>query len=384
MAANFDKPGYILENCGNKSRLYNRLPLVFLILSLAAAGCLSNSNPSKQIPFKNSDIVFSNWDEIFEDDVVIPFTFNDTNMEIYSIGEMFISPDGDYFIIDGKAAKIIQFDAGGKFIRFIGGKGEGPGEYSIAGRPFMDSHKNLYIYDFPRYRINKYTYPNYDFEKLFKMRTGIQDIKFDGEGNFIIYTISDHYVLHKIKKNGEILKKTFQPLQIKFRLFSARFQLGKFSDIPGEGFLFSYPEEYKVYFSDDQLNIQKILYAKSNSRFFPGKAEFPGTLSPYDFTPGHAKWWSKSLRPGKVLYLVNGFFVQELVQYINMSEKYYMNLHDPDGFTYAAGVEIPFDGIILYAKGRHVYVLEDSRFDSNGKVIPLKLHRFRLKNNLKK
>jgi len=147
-----------------------------------------------------------------------------------------------------------------------------------------------------------------------------------------------------------------------------------------EGFLFIYPEEYKIYLFDYQFNLKKILYTESTSKYFPPKAEFPGTISPYGFTPKHASWWGQSLRPAVVFYLGNRKLALQLVEFTNLSGKFYVNIHDLDGVTYAAGLEVPFEGIIRYAKDGYIYVVEDSKFDKNNKVVPLKLHRFKLKN----
>lgn len=367
--------------------MIKHITVIILIFFCAVwfPACASNPDVDNgnHVPFKLNSNAFTRWDEIFADDVLINFTFIDPDLEIYKIGGMLISPSGDYFILDPKMRKVIQFDESGKFVRYIGRYGEGPGEYSLAACPYMDKHNNFYIYDPYTFRINKYSYPDYKFEVQIKLALGIQDFILDQDGNFITYTISDHYVLHKIDSSGDLIRKALAPKQINFRLFSARFQLGRLSEIPGEGFLSSYPEEYKIYFFDDQLNIKKVLYTEKKSRFFPAKAQFPGTLSPYDFTPKHSKWWSQSLRPAVVYYLGNKIFITVLLKYTNLSIKCYLNLHTVDGSTYAYGVEVPFDGIIRYVGNSYIYVVEESKFDGNGNVIPLKLHRFKLNEKIK-
>jgi len=41
---------------------------------------------------------------------------------------------------------------------------------------------------------------------------------------------------------------------------------------------------------------------------------------------------------------------------------------------------VPFSGWIPYARNGEVFVVEDSTFDEKGDVLPLKLHRYKLKN----
>jgi hypothetical protein len=331
--------------------------LLIIILLFFWTGCNpKKTNKMEEIPFNTDEISHSKWDDIFSNDEIIPFSFDNPDLEIYTIGDMLISPAGDYFILDGKARKVMQFDKEGKFIRFIGKYGEGPGEYALAACPYMDKYNNLYLYDVVRFRINKYTSPEYNFEKQIRMKLSIQDLLIDADNNIIIYTVSDPYILHQLDPKGNVIKKAFMPKKVNFRLFSARFQLGRLSNIPGRGFLASYPEEYKVYLFDYKLNIKKMLYTKTVSTYFPPKENFPNDLSPYDFTPGHAKWWGKYLKPSMVYYLGNGIFLKVLLKYTNLSARSFINLHDLNGNTYAKGVEVPFEGIIRYA-GKDFYML---------------------------
>lgn len=61
--------------------------------------------------------------------------------------------------------KIMQFDSAGNFIRFIGSKGQGPGEYQGIGNLFFDREDNLYLYDLSTRCVSIFTYPDYHFLK---------------------------------------------------------------------------------------------------------------------------------------------------------------------------------------------------------------------------
>jgi hypothetical protein len=357
----------------------NGILIVGALLIIASTGCLPTLKTAQSIPFKNREIVYSNWDDLFEKHEILNFTFDEPKKEIFRIGGMIINNDGDYFIIDPQVTKVIQFDKERKFKRYIGKKGHGPGEYSTPALPFLDKENNLYIYDVETYRINKYRYPNYHFEKQIKLKTPVQSVFFDDEGFLILYSVSDPHVLHKVNLRGQYVKKVFQPFQMGFRLFSARFQAGRAVKVPGQGILLSYPAKYKVYLYDLHLNPRKILYSKTESTFFPGETRLPSNLNPYHFTPQHTKWWGKAMRLTRILYLKNGLFIQELAKFENMSAKFYANFHDLDGNTYAVGVSMPYDGFIQYVQGEYIFLEEDSKFDEDGNVIPLKLHRYKLK-----
>ncbi len=58
----------------------------------------------------------------------------------------------------------MQFDSAGNFIRFIGYKGQGPGEYQALTNAFFDRGDNLYLYDVAVQGISIFVYPDYQFQ----------------------------------------------------------------------------------------------------------------------------------------------------------------------------------------------------------------------------
>lgn len=360
---------------------YKLTSLIFILVLLLNFNCKLKNRKIKEIRFKNSKNVFSRWNEIFCEHQII--TLDSEDSEILSIGDMVISPLGDYFIFDGRSRRVMHFDYYGNFLRSIGKLGEGPGEFFIASCPFLDKENNLYIYDVGKNRLNKYTFPNYKFEKQIKLKepTAIQDLTMDNNGNFIIYTLNSpkKKILFKLDQNGSVIRKSFTPKKEKLRLFLARFQLGRFSEVDENGFLFIYPEAYKIYFFNYDFALKRVLYAEESSKYYPFIEKLPNDLSPFSMTPRHMKWWSKSLHPAFIYYLGKHFFIVVLFEYNNTNEKSYINLHDLDGLTYAKGVEVPYDGIIRYAQNGLIYIVEESTFNEDGEILPLKLHRFKLR-----
>lgn len=347
--------------------------------------CRPGKEAKNEFIFKNVEPVLKKWDNIFHEHEIIDFYFDEPGREIFSIGDMVINSKGDYIILDGRAKKVLHFDSRGHFVRYIGRQGEGPGEFFIAACPLLDESENLYLFDIGKKRINKYRSKDFSYEDQIKLSQHYQDIIIDPDGDLIGYTLNapENTILFKLNIAGEIINKTFTPKDSRFRMFLARFQLGRISDVERQGFLFIYPKEYKVYHFDYNFNLRRVLTADKPSTYFPFTDDFPGNLSPYGLSPAHLKWWSRDLHTAFIFYLKRGIFLNVLFKYTNLSAKRYVNIHDLDGKTYAVGVEVPFDGIIRYAKDDYVYVIEDSKFDKNENVVPLKLHRFKLK-DLKK
>lgn len=382
---NHNRGTRFLMNLTHRPRIYMCRSLGFLLVLLVLlmfSHCSQEEDKAGEIILGKDPGKRAQWADFFDEDMVIPFTFADRDTELYSLGNMQVGPHGDFFIYDGKVKRIYHFDQNGKLIRQIGRYGEGPGEYLLARCFFLDNHHDFFLCDLAKQRILKYRYPDYSYETEFKIDTTAQNIVVADDGNIILYTISDNSVLYKLDRSGNILKKSFTALTPNFRLFSARFQMGRIEKMEGGKFIFSYPEEYKIYVVDANLDIVTTFSAPEESRFFPGKAVFPATLSPYEYSPAHAKWWESELRIANVIYPGNGVFILQMCEIKGFSYTHYLNIHNLEGKTFVAGLALPFDGIVRYAKEGYIYVLENSKIDERGEVDPLKLHRFKLKQKL--
>lgn len=355
--------------------------IIFLVLAVSF-NCSTANEEIGKVKIKAEEVLFSKWEEIFDQHDVIPLRSDQPDFELFSIGRVSINSRGEYFILDGKVRKIMQFDSSGKFIRYIGRTGEGPGEYVLPGMLTNNKDDDLYLYDIGKRRINRYISPDYKYdENQIRIKKPIQDFFLTKDSSFITYTVSGNKVLHKLDAAGDAIKKYYKPKHKRLHLFQARFQLGRISEIPGSGFLFIYPAEYQVYFLDYNFQVKKWLFAEPGE-YFPYIDKFPNDLSTYNFSPIHANWWSKWLHPGYIYYLGNNCFLVKLIRYRNLSERYYVNVHDFNGRTYAKGLEVPFNGFILYSKGGYIYIVEESSFNEAGEILPIKLHRYKFKEDI--
>lgn len=68
--------------------------------------------------------------------------------------DMLVTPQGDVFVTDGYGnARVVHFDAQGRFVKAWGKLGTGPGEFSIPHAIAMDSQGRLYVADRNNVRI---------------------------------------------------------------------------------------------------------------------------------------------------------------------------------------------------------------------------------------
>lgn len=364
---------------------YTRKSKRILILSITALlGVLLISSCSQGegediIVIKPAEKQFNRWEDMFLYKGLVSFRFDDPEQEIFIFGMMLRNSRGDRFVLDGKANKLLMFDSSGKFVKYISQAGAGPGEYMGLVSCVLDKKDNLYLYDLQKMGLLRFSSPGYKYEGLIRLKLTYQDMVFMDDGSIIGYSISDPSVIHKMSPDGQLVEKHFTPEDQHFRMFSGRFQMGKFSEIPGQGILFSYPAEYKIHLFDYNLKPKKVLVARDYNKFIPEPVSFPKDLNPYGFSPKHSKWWGKSIRPAMVIYLKNGFFLKLMLKFSNLSSQSYANLHHLDGTVYAQGVEVPYNGRIVFSSEGTLYIAEAASLDKDNKIIPLKVHEYQLK-----
>ncbi len=337
----------------------------------------SESKEVEVVFFKEKGELFQRWDKLFAEHELINFVFQ--NQVLSGFGLIGINSKGDYFLYSRIAEKIMQFDNKGNFKRLIGARGQGPGEYQLIGNSFFDREDNLYVYDISTRTISIFAYPGYQYVKQIRIKSSVNKIFINREGNFITFSLYNvPNLLKKHDNNGDILIETFKCEDETLRIAMARFNPGGLGDIPNKGFLFIYPDKYYIYLYDYNLILKKIYKPRHFSKFYPRAQSFPKDLAPNEFSYEHSKWWDKFLHPGDIYFLKDKLFLVVLVETEGRFGRFYINLHDLDGITYARGLEIPYEGRIVYAQGDYVYIMEDEKFVGGDEFVPTRLHRYKL------
>jgi len=109
--------------------------------------------------FFNAEITFTqqnNLKIILKEDFVI------NSDDIGKINEIQIDSKGQIYISDGINTCIHLFSSKGKFLRKIGKKGEGPGEYQYIWGIQITKGDSLIVYDGVQYRITIYAPGKFD------------------------------------------------------------------------------------------------------------------------------------------------------------------------------------------------------------------------------
>jgi hypothetical protein len=318
----------------------------------------------------------SRWEEIFEEPTEIKL-----DQELLSISTILVCDNGAFIIADGSDKKIKYFDAQGKFLQTIGHwGGKGPGEFAIPSLILFDEEENVLIFDVSGFTLSKFTKPNYLYAEQIHLTENAVNIIIAPDGNLITFSYSSPYMINKFDQRGKFLKRTFERDIQSARIFLARFQLGGIADVNDDGFVLIYPEEYKIYHYDYNLNLKHILQSKTSSKFRPVVSQFPEDLSPYAFTPQHSNWWDAQLHVLSILNLGHKFIGVILYESDKMSVvAYYLNVYDLEGRVLGEGMEIPFNGKILFAKKGYVFVAVDPQLGPKDEIIGPKLFRYQIK-----
>jgi WD40 repeat protein len=105
--------------------------------------------------------------------------------EIYTVGaldapehEIFgmylavaLARDGQLYVGDQSAKEIRVFDYEGNYLKTLGRKGQGPGEYqSIISLALTPDEDSLYVYDFINGRVSVYDTKNLEYNRTFKLK----------------------------------------------------------------------------------------------------------------------------------------------------------------------------------------------------------------------
>jgi len=347
---------------------------VFFLFYLNAISKLE-ANEGNIVLLKEREKLLQRWDEVFVEHKIINFNYQ--NQPLSSFGFLGINSKGDFFLYSRIAERIMQFNNKRYFLRFIGRKGRGPGEYEMIGNAFFDKEGDLYIYDIPTRRISIFSSPNYQFVKQIHPKSGAERIFIEPEGNYITFSLYNvPKLLKKYDRKGNILAEAFKCEDEILRTAMARFNPGGMGDIPDKGFLFIYPDKYYIYYYDYNFGIKKILKPDNFSKFYPKAESFPRNLSPYEYSYEHSKWWNKFIHPDNIYFLKDKYFIVTLVESKGKFGKWYINIHDLDGITYAKGLEVPYDRFV-YSHDVYVYVIEEERFIGRDEFAPQLVHRYR-------
>jgi hypothetical protein len=206
---------------------------------------------------------------------------NDENYMFNGVTNIAIDSQGNIHVLDRGNFRIQVFDHKGQYLKTIGKKGQGPGEFENPARLFLDNQDNIYVTDGgPRIegRMIKIFNNSGEFVQVIRLESPISDFHVDSEGNIlanVAQRVEKGTITAVVKMNseGKMIKKIaeFSGVKIVRRRigdgdasFRFRHQYTprlSFSPIDEETFSYAYSTEYQVFVIDKEgkllLKIQK-------------------------------------------------------------------------------------------------------------------------------
>jgi hypothetical protein len=90
-------------------------------------------------------------------DLAIGIADGDEKYMIGAIDDIAIAANGTFYVLDRSVPAVRVYDAAGKFVKNVGGRGSGPGEYRAAAAVAIAKNGNLVLWDPGNARVNVYT-----------------------------------------------------------------------------------------------------------------------------------------------------------------------------------------------------------------------------------
>lgn len=307
----------------NITSYFYLIPLGFIILS-----CESKTPEQKVIPVSD-EIRAINIDDISKNIKEIPLEFSEQTM-VGTITKVEFANDF-IFVHDFTNARILKFDNKGKFLKEIGLKGEGPGEYKYLSS-FAVDEKSESVFLASPYKIIKYDYDG-NFIKEISVADRVNSISYldnelkifnskfghQFEGADDLYNLEILTCLNNdLEKTDSVVVKT---IPVKSQM-GTTFPMAKyFSGNPGDYFFYIpvlIPEKI----------IRDTLYAfDDNQLLFHTKINFRPFQSP------------ESDQKAVNIKSINKLGQYYVVNYLNQGDNtYFYNTEKQEGFTAENGI----------------------------------------------
>lgn len=140
----------------------------------------------------------------FVEELSIGEATEDEKELLYDLGDIEIDDNSNIYILEVKEGRIKKFDKNGNFILSIGRRGQGPGELNYPRDFIITKDKKIFVADDENGRIDVFNIEGL-FLYSFNVKGGPQEIVEDSEGNLYIFYPYKNFLVHKHKKNGELV-----------------------------------------------------------------------------------------------------------------------------------------------------------------------------------
>jgi len=197
-------------------RKYLFLAIIIMITLFFAYGIYIPVQDIKKI--YNKDPIYGSFALETEEKILIRESESNRNYMYKNISDIVLDSEGNIFLLDSD--RILKYDHQGKFIKIIGRKGQGPGEFMFPVKLFIDGYNNLFVNDQGKKLIV------FDkegtFKEIIRLKYSIPSFPLESSRFYIdkesyIYSFSREYSELGLKKSliksdsqGNVIKKLIE------------------------------------------------------------------------------------------------------------------------------------------------------------------------------
>jgi len=212
---------------------------------------------------------------------------DDENYAFYKSATCALDSQENIYVLDFDQCRIQQYDRGGKYVKTIGRKGQGPGEIESPVQMFIDSQDNIYISQQRHLTVFR---TDGGFVKNIALRSFLSDFfitrqgaffalvfqidektrtnavaEYDAEGNLVktIASYPDEGFMAAPRKAGESMVSFFFSHEYNNRIF--------FCPVGPESFCYGNSSEYKIFVVDAEGNVKFIIKKDDNPQLISTK-----------------------------------------------------------------------------------------------------------------
>lgn len=309
-----------------------RQRLTFAWLCIAVASCTSSG-----------ETVSLQWHDVFAlEDTILINPIDD--IPISRISKIAVY-NGYLYVLDGINRRVLIRHPEGTW-ESLGRQGSGPGEFQFPTSLEVDSRRRLYVFDIDGRRLSIF-YPTsrgYVYKNQFSIETAPIDMEVLGKFLYMLNRSGEYIVAkYNLEKGGIQVKQAIKRKGTPYERFVFRFNLGGMALLDSAKLAILYPGLKPMVVLDTQLVIVDTL-GILGQRGLPPIPDFPTTLSPYEYTDKHAKWWGKHWHPLDILHVKDHYTalifyreqkkdvsLQKLYLYSSQEKKVIFHVEVPQG-----------------------------------------------------
>ena len=325
------------------------------------------------VVYNPQDPIYKNNIFIIEEELSIERKSTEPKEEMFqNIVSLVIDAAGNIYILDKKAANIKIFNKNGNFLKIIGRRGEGPGEFEAPENFALSPNNELYVYDFRRSTIQVLSIDGKFKTQIPFVMSLVEGPKFTSKGEIIashvVMAENPKFVLKKFNAVMEpVLTYTtipmLKPPRVNIFVYTFYNDL-KWEVGPGSEIIWGAitTPEYELFIHDkDGKYIKKIT-----------KQYSPVQLTTKEYKKLMKKWFGKVPSNKQFDFVIpknyppfQGFivdeegriFVHRFVE-VEKSKKHYFDVFDDEG-KYTAKITLDEKFLFGTFKNKKLYTIEE-------------------------